>query len=138
MYSKLKEYVEKAFSEGEIPIACMLRNKITGEEYYFYNQKEVKKSILGHAEVEAISYVSNLISDFRLNDFEMVVTTDPCIMCMGCIIESRVSKVTILSKKDKYELSQLDKYINSSTTMIQYDEVPYFKEIIKRFFKNKR
>ena len=68
----------------------------------------------------------------------MVITTDPCIMCLGAIIESRISKVTILSKKERYQLDQLDRYINQSNTHVQYDLQDSFKKIIKDFFKNKR
>lgn len=68
----------------------------------------------------------------------MIVTTDPCIMCMGAIIESRIFKLTILSKKENYQLNQIDKYINSSHTLVQYNLQEEFQVIIKKFFKNKR
>lgn len=138
MYSKLYETCLQATKENEIPIACLVRNINTNEEYLFYNQKEKINSILGHAEIEAIKFLTEKYQDFRLEQWEMIVTTDPCIMCMGAIIESRFNKLTILSKKDNYELDQLDRYINSSNTIVQYHIQDEFKNIIKEFFKNKR
>lgn len=138
MYKKLETECQIAYEENEVPIACLVRNINSGSEFLFHNKKEKDKSILGHAEIEAIRYLNTYVNDFRLDEWEIIVTTDPCVMCMGAIIESRFYKLTILSKKDKYELNQLDKYINSSSTIVQYDEISFFKDIIKKFFKSKR
>lgn len=135
---ELKKQCMDANDHNEIPIAVAVKKKKTDEVYYFRNTKETDNSILGHAEINAIKFLNDLEKDFRLNEYEVLVTTEPCIMCLGALIESRVNKITILSKKKKNELMYMDFYLNSSNTIIQYNEITWFEDVIKNFFKNKR
>lgn len=128
----------QAYQEQEIPIACMIKNKITQKSYFFYNKKESTNCILGHAEIEAIKHASKITNDFRLDNWEIIITTEPCIMCLGALLESRISKITILSKKQKNELWMCEDYIKTKKTIIQYNLDPYFEKIVKNFFQKKR
>ena len=83
---------EKAYKLGEMPVgAIVVKNgKIIGKGY---NKKEKTKNALMHAEIIAINKACKKNKDWRLNDCEMYVTLEPCIMCMGAIVESRIKKV---------------------------------------------
>ena len=75
--------------EGEIPVGAVIvrDGEIIGEGR---NMREGKKSALSHAEIEAIKNANRKIADWRLDDCEMYVTLEPCVMCTGAIINSRI------------------------------------------------
>ena len=93
MKQALKE-AKKAYKKYEIPVGAVIvkDNKIIAKAY---NQKEDKASSLMHAEIIAIRKASKKLNSWRLNDCEMYVTLEPCPMCAGAIIQSRISKVFI-------------------------------------------
>ena len=83
---------EKAYKLGEMPVgAIVVKNgKIIGKGY---NKKEKTKNALMHAEIIAINKACKKNKDWRLNNCEMYVTLEPCMMCMGAIVESRIKKI---------------------------------------------
>lgn len=87
----LKE-ASKALKNGEMPVGAIIvkNNKIIGKGY---NKKEKTKNALMHAEILAIQKACKKNKDWRLNDCEIYVTMEPCIMCMGAIVESRIKKI---------------------------------------------
>ena len=86
------EEANKALNIDEMPVGCVIihNNKIIGRGY---NKKESTGNALMHAEIIAIDEACKNIGDWRLNECEMYVTLEPCLMCMGAIIESRIKKV---------------------------------------------
>ena len=98
---------EKALKTDEMPVGCVIvyKNKIIGRGY---NKKEKNKNSLMHAELNAINKACKFIGDWRLNECEMYVTLEPCIMCMGAIIESRIRNVYcgVINKKS-HDLNQI-------------------------------
>lgn len=93
MREALKE-AEKARKLNEVPIGCVIvkGDKIIGRGY---NRRMKDKNTLSHAELNAIKKASNKLKDWRLDDCEMYVTTEPCQMCAGAIVQSRIKKVYI-------------------------------------------
>lgn len=93
MREALKE-AEKAKKLNEVPIGCVIvkDNKIIGRGY---NRRMKDKNTLSHAELNAIKKASKKLKDWRLDDCEMYVTTEPCQMCAGAIVQSRINKVYI-------------------------------------------
>ena len=87
----LKE-AEKAVLLDEVPIGCVivLNDKIIAKSH---NIRESKQNPVGHAEILAIQKASKKLNSWRLEDCEMYVTIEPCIMCAGAIIQSRIKKV---------------------------------------------
>ena len=88
------EEAHKALKIGEVPIGAVIvkDNEIIGRGY---NLKEVKADVTKHAEIIAIQDASRQIGDWRLNGCHIYVTVEPCIMCMGAILQSRISKIII-------------------------------------------
>ena len=93
MREALKE-AKKAKKLNEVPIGCVIvkDNKIIGRGY---NRRMKDKNTLSHAELNAIRKASKKLKDWRLDDCEMYVTTEPCQMCSGAIVQARIKKVFI-------------------------------------------
>lgn len=79
-----------AADAGEVPVGAVIVKK--GEIISVArNRREEKKNALAHAETEAISDACRRLKDWRLDGCEMYVTLEPCPMCMGAIVNSRIS-----------------------------------------------
>lgn len=84
----------KAADIGEVPVGAVIVNKKTGEIIgEGYNRRETDKSPLAHAEIIAINEASKNFGGWRLIGCNMYVTLEPCAMCAGAIINSRIEKV---------------------------------------------
>ncbi len=99
MKEALKE-AQKAYEKLEVPVGCVVvkDGKIIARAH---NLKETKYDTTKHAEILAIQKASKKLQSWRLIDCEMYVTLEPCSMCAGAIINSRIKKVYIgaLDKK---------------------------------------
>ena len=82
----------KAYLSNEIPIGAIAvyENKIIAKTY---NKIEKYKSVTGHAEILLINKVSKYINDWRLNDVTFYITKNPCIMCLGAMINARIKRL---------------------------------------------
>ncbi len=85
---------KKAWSIGEVPIGCVIvyKDQVIGRGY---NRRMTDKNTLSHAELNAIRKASKKLNDWRLDDCEMYITLEPCQMCAGAIVQSRIRKVYI-------------------------------------------
>jgi len=108
MKEALKQ-AQKAYAIEEIPVGCVIvkDNKIIAKGY---NKKETTNNPCGHAEIVTIQKACKKISDWRLENCEMYITLEPCMMCVGAIIQSRIKKVYIgtLDKKTGAVISKID------------------------------
>lgn len=93
MKEALKE-ARKAYDKEEIPVGAIIikDNKIIARAH---NIKEEKNDTTKHAEILAIQKASKKLGSWRLTDCEMYVTLEPCSMCAGALIQSRIKKVYI-------------------------------------------
>ena len=91
MKAALKE-AQKAYDKLEVPVGCVIvkDNKIIARAH---NLKETKTDTTKHAEILAIQKASKKLKSWRLTDCDMYVTLEPCSMCAGAIIQSRLNKV---------------------------------------------
>lgn len=85
---------KKAALLDEVPIGCVIeyQGKIIGRGY---NRRTTDKNVLAHAEITAIRKACKKMGDWRLEDCTMYVTLEPCQMCSGAIVQSRMKKVVI-------------------------------------------
>ena len=99
MKEALKE-AKKAYEKLEIPVGCVIvkDNKIIARAH---NLKETKFDTTKHAEIIAIQKASKKLKSWRLNECEMYVTLEPCSMCAGAIINSRIKKLYYGAKDEK-------------------------------------
>ncbi len=86
------ELAEKAYLEGEVPVASIIvkNKKIISASY---NKKEQYKDSTLHAEIIAIKESSKVLDTWRLNGCSLYVNLEPCNMCMGAIINSRIDRL---------------------------------------------
>lgn len=91
---------KKAYKLEEVPIGCVIvqNDKIIARGY---NRRNTDKNTLAHAEMSAIKKASKKTGDWRLEDCTMYVTLEPCQMCAGAIVQSRLGKVVIGSMNPK-------------------------------------
>ena len=99
MKAALRE-AKKAYRLDEVPIGCVIvqNDKIIARGY---NRRNTDKNTLAHAELSAIKKASKKTGDWRLEDCTMYVTLEPCQMCAGAIVQSRLGKVVIGSMNPK-------------------------------------
>ena len=83
---------KKAEALNEVPIGCVIvhQGKIIGRGY---NRRMTDHSVLAHAEIIAIKKACKKIGDWRLEDCTIYITLEPCPMCAGAIINSRIDRV---------------------------------------------
>ncbi|HOK08806.1 MAG TPA: tRNA adenosine(34) deaminase TadA [Candidatus Hydrogenedens sp.] len=83
---------QKAYDQGEVPVGCVIvhNNTIIARGY---NQREQLQDPTAHAEIIAITSASSALKSWRLDGTRMYVTLEPCPMCAGAIILSRIPEV---------------------------------------------
>lgn len=91
---------KKAAALNEVPIGCVIvqDGKIIARGY---NRRNTDKNTLAHAELAAIRKASKKTGDWRLEDCTMYVTLEPCQMCAGAIVQSRLKRVVIATMNPK-------------------------------------
>lgn len=144
-----EEYMEmaclealKALEEDEVPIgAIVVKNgEVIAKSY---NQRESKNQVVAHAEISAIQKACTYLNSWRLDDCTLYTTLEPCLMCSGAIIQSRMKRVVYGASADKW--LSLNKIITMPDRNINH--VPIIDkgilenqcvQLIKNYFKNKR
>ena len=142
MKQALKE-AQKAFDIMEIPVGAVIvkNGKIIARAY---NQKETKNDTTKHAEILAIQKASKKLKSWRLIDCEMYVTLEPCSMCAGAIINSRIKKIYIGTMDEKtgaagsvfnlFKDYTFNHNVEVETGIMQFE----CENILKLFFKKLR
>lgn len=141
MKEALKE-AKKAYEKEEIPVGAIIAKdgKIIARAH---NQKETKKDTTKHAELLAIQKASTKFDAWRLEDCEMYVTLEPCTMCMGAIINSRLKKLYFGTPDQK--TGACGSFID--LTQYKYNHIVEIEQgilqeeceqILKKFFKELR
>ena len=91
---------KRAYDIGEVPVGAVIvkDGKIIARAY---NQRETKKSATAHAELTAIQKACKKLSGWRLSGCTLYVTLEPCVMCAGAIVNSRIDRVVIATAEPK-------------------------------------
>ena len=139
MREALKE-AKKALDKEEVPVGAIIvkDGKIISRAH---NIKECKKDATCHAEVLAIQKACKKLGSWRLLDCEMYVTLEPCPMCAGALIQSRIKKLYIGTDDNKTGacgsvLNLLEDYkFNHKIEVKKYILKEETEKILKEFFK---
>lgn len=138
----LKE-AEKAYQKDEVPVGCVIvKDGVVIASAH--NLKETSQVVIDHAELLAIKKACKKLSSWRLDGCQLYVTLEPCPMCAGAIIQSRIQRVIYGTQDPKG---------GCFGSLINFDEIKGFnhypmitseickhscQKILKEFFKNKR
>ena len=138
VYEKWMKYAlieaVKAFDLGEVPIGCIIvkDNKIIGKGY---NQVETLNDATAHAEMIAITSAQNKLGSKYLNECELYVTLEPCMMCSGAIHLSKIHKVVYaLDDKEKGYLRKSKKELNKKLVIVSNILESESKNLLESFF----
>ncbi|MGE4498319.1 MAG: nucleoside deaminase [Deferribacterales bacterium] len=137
------EQAEEARAEGEVPIGAVVVKDgvVIGRGR---NAKAVAKTATSHAEIIAIEDASRNTGDWRLDECSLYVTVEPCLMCAGTIIHSRIRNVVfgvpepkfggVISLANTFDIQGLNHRVNYKHGLFQ-DEI---REMLKSFFRELR
>ena len=128
----------RSYKKGDVPVGAVIvkNGKIIAKAH---NLKEKKHNPLMHAEIVAINRASKRLKRWRLDDCELYVTMEPCMMCTGAIIQSRIKKVYYSIENHDFgalkSISQDKKYnIVIDNTMGTNESL----NMLKKFFEERR
>ena len=142
MRAALKE-AEKAKLKDEVPIGCVIvkDGKIIARGH---NLRESKQQSINHAEIIAIQKACKKVGSWRLEECDLYVTLEPCCMCAGAILQSRIRNVIYGAKDPKggsidstiqmYNQPGFNHYPNVINGILENE----CSQILKEFFKEKR
>ena len=131
----------KALDDDEVPIGAIIvkDGNIIGRGY---NQVERLKDPTAHAEMIAITSAANSIGDWRLNECTLYVTKEPCSMCYGAIVNSRIKNIFFGLHDQENGFVKLNKSNDMFKNHLKYIEGGILefesKKIIQDFFLKKR
>ena len=136
------EEAKKAYDLNEVPVGAVVvqNGEIIAKAH---NLKRSTNNIMNHAEIVAILKASEKNGDWRLNDCEMYVTLEPCPMCAGALVQSRIKKIYIGSESNIKSNKEMIKNILQNKDYNHFVEIEYLEnkdcsQILTDFFNNKR
>ncbi|WP_142936045.1 nucleoside deaminase [Balnearium lithotrophicum] len=139
---KALEEAKKAYKFGEVPIgALIVRNgQIISKAF---NRKEFLQDPTAHAEIIAIREASRKLNSWRLTDCTLYSTVEPCVMCCGAIIQSRIKRVVYSVPDPKFGgVESLFRILsdkrNNHRPEVERIELLEAEELLKSFFKELR
>ena len=129
---------KKAYKRNEVPIGCIIvkNNKIISKAY---NKKEKTNVVTKHAEIIAIEKACKKLKTWHLNDCILYTTVEPCLMCTGAIIQSRIKKVVYATENEKY--GSLNKIVKGSKSKLEIEKnilADKSISLLQNFFNKKR
>lgn len=126
---------QKAYKKGDVPVGCVIvkNNKIIAKGY---NKKEKNRNAIEHAEIIAISKACKKLKTWHLEDCKLYTTMEPCLMCTGAILQSRIGYVCYGIKNQNYGAS--DKLSKSKIIIVGEIKKENSEKLLKKFFKEKR
>ena len=132
----------KAFDKNEVPIGTVILDKDGKIIARAYNQVEQKETQLAHAELQVLHKTTKKLKRWRLNDCTLYVTLQPCMMCLGALILSRVGRIVYAANSPLFGCD-LDKQewfgiYKESLPVIEFQKQEEAVKLLKRFFIKQR
>ena len=133
----------EAFSCGEVPVGALVvrNNQIVSQGY---NLKETFQDPTAHAERIALTLAGKALRSWRLDDCVLYVTLEPCVMCAGAIVQSRIQRVVYGAKDPKagacdslYRILA-DPRLNHQVALVSGVLEADCREILSQFFQQRR
>lgn len=141
MQEALKE-AKQAYDTFEVPVGCVVvyQDKIIGRGH---NKRSQNQSVFSHAEVIAIQEACQTLDSWRLDEAAIYVTLEPCLMCAGAIIQSRIKRLVYAAKEPKFGVHQsqtnvFDIPFNHQVEVISGVLEEESSQMMKAFFREMR
>lgn len=142
MIEALKE-AKKSYKKGDVPVGAVIvkNNKIIARAH---NLKECKQIATKHAEIIAIEKACKKLKTWHLDDCVLYVTLEPCLMCSGAILQSRIKTLVYATASEKFGfVESIDQVLNNKknnhNVMVKKGVCESESQLLlKNFFKNKR
>lgn len=137
----LKEAL-KAYKIGEVPVGCVIvKDGIVIAKAF--NKRESTNSPIGHAEILAINKAAKKLNSWKLVNCDLYVTLEPCLMCTGAILNSRIRRVVFATNEPKFgalgSLIDLSKLKTNHTILVTKDVLKdESSKLLKEFFREVR
>lgn len=133
-----------AYNKGEVPVGCVIvKDDVVIAKSY--NKRQKKNSCFGHAEIEAINKANKKLNSWMLDDCTMYVTLEPCLMCSGAIMQSRIKRVVYAAKEHKFgcmgsliDITNKEYKFNHTIELTTNILEEKSSELLKQFFKTLR
>ena len=134
---------KRAFALGEVPVGCVI---VQGDRIVArgFNRRNTRKTTLAHAEIAAIDKASKKLGDWRLEGCTLYVTLEPCQMCAGAIVQSRIDRVVIGAMNPKagcagsilnlLQMQEFNHQVERTTGVVEEE----CRELLQDFFKDLR
>lgn len=129
---------ELASSDDEVPIGCVVvwKNKIIAKSY---NRTEALNDVTAHAEMQAITMATDTIGGKYLDQCTIYVTIEPCVMCAGALMWSKIGKIVYGAGDNRYGFSRFNPLpVHPKTEIVNGVMYEECSRIIKDFFSKKR
>lgn len=137
------EEAKRSLDHDDIPVGAVIvyKEKVISKAH---NEKELNKDATQHAEILAIQEACNYMNSWYLNECTLYVTMEPCLMCAGAILQSRIKQVVYGTKNPKFGyIDSIDSILDHQKNNHKVDIVSGIceqesSELLKSFFKDKR
>ena len=132
----LKE-AKKAYYKGDVPVGCIIvkDDKVIVKAH---NKKETKKDATKHAEIIAISKACKKLKTWHLEGCKLYTTMEPCMMCSGAILQSRINYICYSLPNDNFGASNYLNKNNKKIKIISNVSRETSQKLLKEFFEEKR
>lgn len=142
MKEALKE-AKKSYKKGDVPVGAVIvkNNKIIAKAH---NRKEKDKIATKHAEILAIEKACKKLNNWRLEGCTLYVTLEPCLMCAGAILQSRIEKLVYASDSEKFGfVTSIENILNNKKNNHNVEIIKDIcdlesRDLLVNFFKDKR
>lgn len=137
------DLAKQAYQEDEVPVGCVI---VLNDEVIAtgHNTREQDNHVFSHAEINAIKEANIKLDSWRLEECELYVTLEPCLMCAGAITQARIKKVyfgafdpkggAYGSVTDFREVKNINHYPEVFSGICQSES----EDMLKSYFKSKR
>jgi tRNA(adenine34) deaminase len=141
-----KYWMKQALQEAlralpiDVPVGAVLVDSVGNLLSSSYNQRERNNSVVGHAELLALEEAAGNLTNWRLEDCTLYVTLEPCLMCTGAIIQSRVKRLVFgaYDLKDGAMGSVLKQGLKAELEVTGGVLEEECSDLLKKFFEAKR
>lgn len=142
--TKAIEEAESAFLEGEVPVGAVLAGSNGRILARAHNQPIALKDPTAHAEILTLRQGGAAVGNYRLNECTLVVTIEPCLMCMGAAIHARIARLVFGAFDPKggaagsiYNLGRDDR-LNHRIEIVSGIMEESCQELMRKFFRARR